>query len=117
MGELLFTSSAILETLVQIDELKDKNIDWVETVEGELQLTIGNSTYIIKPKEDNIIEVDDDTIEQVEDVNLSAYTELEQAGEIQLDEIVESGIVKELTKTLLIGGIVRLTNKLLGNRK
>ena len=45
MGNLLFTPSAVLDLLVQIDELKDKEVGIVETLDGNLQLSIGDSDY------------------------------------------------------------------------
>jgi hypothetical protein len=52
-------------------------------------------------------------IEKVEDTNLEAYENLDESVDVIVpgegDEPVESGIIKELAKTLLVGGLVRLS--------
>ncbi len=112
MQELVFTPAALLGLLTQIDELKDLDIQIVET-SNNIQLSIGGSTYIIGDYEATDIKVEPDVIEDIEDANSSAYQELESLGEIDLSESVESGVLKQIAKTLMVGGLVRLTSKLL----
>lgn len=45
---ILFTPSALLDFLIQIDELKDKVVSVTETADGDLQVEIGDSAYIVK---------------------------------------------------------------------
>lgn len=115
MQEIIFTPAALLDLLSQIDELKDVNIGITETIDGQIQLQIGNSTYILEADNATEVEVDESVIDAVEDANLYAYEDLADSGQINLDasEPIESGVLKELAKTLLVGGMVRLSAKLL----
>lgn len=118
MAQILLTPATLLSILVQIDELQNKDIRLSEHPDGSLGLTIGTSDYHIHP--DNIIEVptSEEYVEDVEDANEEEYQELADAGEVELSsEIVEGGILKELAKTLMVGGLVRLSDKLLHKDK
>ena len=123
MDELLFTPAAVLELLSNIDELKGVDVGIVETLNNELQITVGSSSYVISADNATTIEVDEDALESVDEANIDTYERLSESGELDVDistdgyQNVEGGIIKELAKTLLIGGMVRLTDKLLGNRK
>ena len=114
MDELLFTPAALLSVLVQIDELKDCNIGI--TVDGKLQLQIDDSFYSLEPENETTITVDESDADAVEDANMEAYSELESSG-VALEELsqesVESGLVKEALKSMLLGGMIRLSTKLL----
>lgn len=114
MDELLFTPAAVLDVLTQIDELKDVDVGITENSDGTIQLTVGGSIYEIRDNDVTEIEVDESSVEEVEDANQSAYSNLESSGEVNLSEPIESGVIKEVAKTLLVGGLVRLTAKLLG---
>lgn len=111
MDKLLFTPAAVLDLLTQIEELQDYEIGITEELNGQLQLTVGDSVYSIADETTEVL-VDDTAIEDVEDANMEAYEALSEHGEVDLLP-VESGIIKEVAKTLLIGGLVRLTKKLL----
>ena len=113
MDELLFTPASLLSLLSQIDELKDTYIGVTETIDGQLQLQVGPSIYMIANEEVNDVSVDDSVVKQIDDINNSAYEALEASGDIDLEDPVESGILKEIAKTLLVGGLVRLGSKLL----
>lgn len=115
MSDKLFTPAAILSLLAQIDELKSYDVGITETIDGDLQLQIGDSIYLLEPDVDNEVVVDDKIIDQVEDINYDAYQDLEASGDVGVsDEIpIESGIIKELAKSLLLGGMIRLSGKLL----
>ena len=115
MSELLFTSASILDLLSKIEELKDLDIGVSETVDGKVQLQVGSSVYEIEPQNVADIEVDESIVSEVEDTNLEAYENItsDENSEVVNFEPVEAGIIKEIAKTLLVGGMVRLTGKLL----
>lgn len=116
MENLLFTPSAVLDFLIQIDELKDKEIGIVETLDGNLQVSIGESEYIVKPSElQTTLNINDIQLSEIEELSQETYQDLADNGEIDLTEPIESGIVKEFAKTLLVGGLVRLAGKKLSN--
>ena len=109
---LVLTPSALLAFLSQIEELMDKDI---EIVEGDATLTIkiGDSTYTIESPEESAVEVDDVAIEELDEINEEGYDEVDaddftEVQEIE-GEVIDGGIVKELIKTLAVGGLVRLT--------
>lgn len=108
---ILFTPASLIDLLAKIDELKDVNISITETFDGDLQLNIGESVYIISSDEATDINVDESTAEKIDDINYQAYEDLDDE-EFDVTEPIESGIIKELAKTLLVGGLVRLTSKL-----
>lgn len=111
MDELLFTPAAVLDLLTQITELSNYEIEITEALDGQLQLSIGDSVYTIA-NESTDIKVDNAVVDDVSDVNTQAYESLSEQGDIDLLPI-ESGIIKEVAKTLFVGGLVRLTTKLL----
>ena len=118
MSNLVFTPASLIDLLSKIDELADYDIGIAETLDDNIQLTIGDSTYIIEADNAVEVEVDEDVAETIEDANTEAYENLDDSIEVEsLDEEnlepVESGILKELAKTLLVGGIVRVAGKLL----
>lgn len=113
MENIVFTPSAVLDLLTQIEELYDTNISMTETFDNRLQLEIGNSIYILSNDTAQNVDVPSEVVEAIEDVNQDAYKELADSGTVDLQEPVESGIIKEIGKTLLLGGLVRLTGKLL----
>ena len=116
LDTIVFTPSALMELLVSIDELKDKDIGITETIDGKIQLQIGESIYEVEPKSDEAISVPDDVVEKIDDINQESYENMsDNLGEdvdIQQDN-VEGGIIKEIAKSLLLGGMIRLSRKLL----
>lgn len=113
MEELILTPSALLDLLLQIDELKDKDIGITETLDGNLQLQIGDTVYTIESDEIVDIPTDVETVETVSEIKDAAYDELEESGEIDNQESIQSGIIGSLAKSLFIGGMARLTADLL----
>ena len=109
--ETIFTASAVLDLLMQIDELKDYDIDLRESDSGDISLTIGDSVYDLNTDAAEV-EVEPEVVDEVSDINEENLSELENSANVELYP-VESGVLKELAKTLMIGGIVRLTKKLL----
>ena len=63
--------------------------------------------YVSMAGED--VEVDEDVIDQVDEANEEAYDELD----VDTQDDVEGGIIKEALKTLLVGGLVRMGAKVL----
>lgn len=114
-NEILFTPAALLDFLRQVDELADKDIAVRDTGDGVV-VTIGESTYSVDSAVAADVEVPDEVVEEVGEINETAYEELDDVEytEIEDDEVVEGGIIKEALKTLAIGGLVRLTGKLMG---
>ncbi len=111
---ILFTPAAVLSLLMQITELQDKNIDFVESLNGKLQLIIGDSTYDIDIDVGTTVRVNEDTIDDVEDVNQQTYEDLVYEQGLTLNpEYVSSGLIMEAIKSILVGGAVRLANKVL----
>lgn len=119
MEELLFTPAALLSILTSVEELKEVNIGLVETLDGKIQLQVGESAYMLEPEGVVDVVVPDTALEAVGQANEDTYQELESSGEVSLTDLkedVQSGVLKELGKTLMIGGMVRLTAKLLGGK-
>lgn len=115
-NEILFTTAGLLDFLQQIDELSDKDISIDETG-STITVTIGDSSYGIDTNNAADIEVPDEIVDEVSDVADEAYAELGESG-VEIDnpeeEPVEAGLISEALKTLAVGGLVRLTGKLLG---
>lgn len=112
MDELVFTPAGLLSLLTQIEELKDLELS-IEDTGDRIVLSIGDSKYIIDGDAATEVEVDDDAIDRVADVNESTYEDLADSADIELTEVVESGILKELAKSLMVGGMLRLTTSIL----
>lgn len=113
MDNVVFTPASVLSLLTKIDELKDVNIGMTETMDGKLQLSVGESVYELEPEVDTSVQVDDSVVDKIEDVNQQTYEDLAEDGEVELQEEVTGGVLKEIAKTLLLGGMVRLTGKML----
>lgn len=112
---IVFTPAAILDMLSQIDELRDYDLSIAETLDGKLQIIVGDSIYNIETDNAEQIEVPEDVVDTVEDINDDAYEDLIDSEEFesQDQDIVESGLIKEAIKSLLLGGAIKLVKKLL----
>lgn len=106
MDELVFTPAAVLDLLSSIEELKDYDID-VYDDGSKLTFTIGESQYEINTKVAEDVEVPEEVVEEVAEINEENYEPFQD--QVSDDEPVEGGLIKELIKTLAIGGLVRLT--------
>jgi len=115
MESIIFTPAAVLELLVQIPELAQYNINFTETIGGDLQLTIGDSFYLIEAEEAPQVNVDESVVNAIDDINTEAYESLviEHSLESVEGDDIEAGLLKEIFKTLAIGGMARLGAKLL----
>lgn len=116
MDNIVFTPAAILDLLSKIDELNSYDISVTQTLDDKLQLSIGESTYIIDTTQAADVPVDENVAETIEDINLDAYENLDDDIDVDIYEDgqpIESGILKEIAKTLLVGGLVRIGSKLL----
>ena len=114
--EILLTPAALLDFLRQVDELADKDIA-VDDTGSALNITIGDSSYSIDFNQAEEVEVPDEVVDEVSEINESTYEEIddiEYAPVSNEEDVVEGGLIKEALKTLAIGGLVRLTAKLLG---
>ena len=117
-NEILFTTASLLDFLQQIDELSDKELQLDATNPNQITVIIGDSTYSIPLNAVEDVEVPDEVVDEVSDIADDAWTEL-AAGTVDItevaeDEVVEGGLITEALKTLAVGGLVRLTGKILG---
>ena len=110
---ILFTPSALLDFLIQIDELKDKVVSVTETADGDLQVEIGDSAYIVKTDSAKDVDVEQQAADQVADLNMDTYSDIvEENSDASFEDVnVEAGILAEIAKTLAIGGLARLNGK------
>lgn len=113
MENIVFTPASLIDLLSKIDELSEFNVGITETIDGDLQLEIGDSVYSIKTEEATNVIVDESVVNQIETVNESAYESLSDDVDVEYLETIESGILKEAAKSLLLGGMLRLSAKLL----
>jgi len=113
MNSIVFTPASLIDLLSQIQELSDYPIGITETIDGQIQLNIGESLYIIDTDSATDIQVDDRIVDIVDDTNQEAYENLDESIDVTVsgegEEDIEAGLIKELAKTLLVGGLVRLT--------
>lgn len=113
-SQLMFTPASVVDLLLQIDELKDKTIIIAETPDGQLQLTIGDSIYMIDDNSSESVEVEDEIVDIIEETNSDAFEEIE--GELEInEEPIEGGIIKDAVKSLLLGGMIKFAKKHLLN--
>ena len=113
MENIVFTPASLIDLLSKIDELSEFNVGITETIVGDLQLEIGDSIYSIQTEEAIDVTVDESVVNQIEIVNESAYESLSDDVDVEYLETIESGILKEAAKSLLLGGMLRLSAKLL----
>lgn len=107
MENIIFTPAAVLDLLSQIDELSPYSIS-MEEYPGHIELVIGESVYKLPTNMVEEVEVDSDAVEDIEEINQTAYENFDD-----MSEYINSGIIKELLKTIAVGGLVRLTSKFL----
>lgn len=111
--EILFTPAAVLDLLSQISELEGQDISLAES-DGQIIITIGESSYEIPTTQATEVPVEDEVIEQVAEANDEGYNQIDSDLDVVEDsEAIEGGPIKELLKTLFLGGMVRLQNKMM----
>lgn len=113
MNEIVFTPAGLVSLLSKIDEFKDFDVGIVETIDGKLQLQVGESIYELDGSSD-IPEVPApaETVEQVDQINVAAYDALTD-DDFDVREGIEAGLITELVKALKVGGMLRLAAKVL----
>ena len=107
---LLLTPASLVDFLSQIDELSEKSIS-LNSDNEYIDVSIGEATYRIRPQDEVNVPVSVDDIDEVNDAADDTYDELVDNGYIENSDEIESGLIKELIKTLAIGGMVRLAAK------
>lgn len=105
MNETVITTTGLMEILTQIDELADYDITVSDDSNGDITISIGDSVYNVSPSE--TVEVPDEVVEDIAEINDDVYEQSDFADE----EYISSGVMKEVAKTLLVGGLVRLASK------
>lgn len=107
---LLLTPASLVDFLSQIDELSEKSIS-LNSNNGYIEVSIGEATYRIRPQDEVNVPVSVDDIDEVNEAADDTYDELVDNGYVENSDEIESGLIKELIKTLAIGGMVRLAAK------
>lgn len=107
-SELVFTPASLLDIISKIDELSQYEVGLTTTLDGQLQLQVGDSVYDLTSESDvNNINVDDSVVDDVSEINEDAYDQI-VSDDGEDTQPIESGLIKEMIKTLAIGGVVRL---------
>lgn len=116
MDTVVITPAGLLELLTQVEELKDYNIGVVESLDGQLQLQIGESVYALGDHSAPEVSVAPEVVEQVEDINLEAYQNIEEDIDITDNaQSVEGGLITNIIKAVKVGGMLRLAARVLKN--
>lgn len=113
MDNYVFTASAVLHLLTEIEELKDLDISISES-DNQIRITVGDSTYNLEPESSESIEVPKQAVEDISTANEDEYQELADSGDIEVSqETITSGLISGLIKTILLGGMLKLAPKLM----
>lgn len=125
MEQNLITTSGLLEILLNIDELSEYPIDVQETTDGNISITIGNSSYVAVTSESAItMNATPEDADLISELNEEVYEEIvEEYSDNDVDfddynpnmpeDTIESGLLKDIAKTFLLGGAIKLAKKLL----
>lgn len=115
MEEIVFTSGALLELFNQIQEFEGHTFEVADDGDSVV-LSVDGSTYTLKSAVEDV-PADEETIETIADIDDEVYSDIADSDyigdDIDAGEPVESGIIKEAIKSLLLGGMIRLSSKLL----
>ena len=113
---LVFTPAGVLELLTQINELDDYDIGLYETPSG-MKLHIGDSCYDLPTSDATDISIESSAVEILDAVNDIAFDNIDKSVGLERvdNDTIESGLLKEIAKTLLLGGMVRLSKKILSD--
>lgn len=104
--ELLLTSASLFDILSQIQELSGCKID-VSDTGTSISIKIDDNTYVVKSSSNDIVSAPESVVQDVSEIVDTEY------GRSDSSENIESGVLKEIVKTLAVGGLVRLSAKLL----
>lgn len=99
----VLTISGLISFLSEIEQLKGLDMQVSEQDDG-WTISIGEDTYKLESYSE--VEVDNDVVDSIEEIDEEGW---EDVPDVVEEEPVEGGIIKELLKTLAIGGLVRLT--------
>lgn len=113
MDSIVFTPAAILDLLSQIDELSEYTISLDDVSGKDVMLRIGQSSYRIDTAYSDKLTVSSDVVDNINEINDEAIDDFVDSNDDVESDYIESGIFKQLAKTLLVGGVVRLAAKLL----
>lgn len=116
--DVLFTPASILQLLSQVEEFEDFDLGLYLTPDKRLVLEVDDSHYEIISEgelDEVVLEVDQEVIDEIEEVNERSYQNI--VSENDSVEPIESGVIKEVLKTLAIGGLVRLGKSYLTSDK
>ena len=116
--QIVFTPAAVLDLLSQIDELSDVQVGLSETIDGKIQIVVGDSTYMLEDESISSIDVEPEVVDAIDEANLDAYQDLMDSDSVEFvddTEPIEGGIIKEGIKALLLGGMIRFAGKHLLN--
>ena len=106
-NEIVLTESGLLTFLSEIDELKDYPLSLTSDEDGII-VEIGDSIYKLELTPDSEVTIDSDAVEEIQEINECGFDDID--GLVDNDEEpIEGGVIKELLKTLAVGGLVRLT--------
>lgn len=111
--QIVFTPAAVLDLLSQIEELSDVPVGIAETLDNKIQITVGDSVYVLDCSSETSIDVEPDVIDTLGEANFEAYQDLLDSNAVEYveDEPVTGGIIKEGIKSLLLGGMIRFASK------
>lgn len=125
MEQNLITTSGLLEILLNIDELSEYPIDVQETTDGNISITVGNSSYVAVTSEaaitmnatpedaDLISELNEEVYEEIVEEYSDNDVDLDDYNPNMPEDTIESGLLKDIAKTFLLGGAIKLAKKLL----
>lgn len=111
----VFTPVGILEILSQISELDDYELGLQEDPNGDVRIFVGESQYIIKSSSLDKLVVPENVSDSIENIDKDTADEILDAGaeERSHSDVVESGVLREIVKSMLVGGAIRMIKKLL----
>ena len=107
MNETLFSAASLLTILSEIEEIDAEQIS-IDTDDKGITISFDDKEYRFNYDKVGTaeVEVSDEDMTEAEEV-ITAEMENEEP------ERVEAGVLSGALKTLLVGGLVRLTSKLL----
>ena len=78
-----------------------------------MSIAIGDTTYSLETDNAVDIDVDEDVVDTIAQENEETYDAIADNVDMEVSTQVEGGILTSLTKSLLLGGILRAVPKLL----